>query len=873
MKQAKKFQQRLVLLLLGCYSILLINSLLLFILDANVLFFAYRGTLFFHLILGSILLVPLILFLVPHLTRMPHRANMPAMAAGLFLAITILATSGTGWLLYREDFATQKKEILNIHVVSVVFTLFGFFIHLWLRRKKVFHFYHSPLKATASTKKSQSLFFKTILIGLTVFLVFILAGIPINQKGPILQSENFQPAAAKITSDHYMHSTALDDSKSCGDQGCHPAIFDQWNESAHHFSSFNNPYYQKSIEVMQTDNQLEKIRWCASCHDPMLLLTGEMETVEKDFFVNHPNAKKGITCLSCHAVEGVVDFTGNGNFEISDPGYAAMANTLFYDNPAIRRTVIQTKPEPHGASLLSPVLQTEKFCTSCHKVSIPSTVNDYRWKRGQNHYDDWYESAFSGKNVRAFYTQETQSCISCHMPKVADPLARNPEKMVTSHRFAAANTALPAINNHPDQLKATVDFLQDTIAEVDIFSIRINGRDYLHPTELPTLRAGDQLEIAVVVHNKNTGHQLPSGTNDSNEWWLSVELQDEDGQVVLSSGSINQEQVVDSTAHFFKAVLIDKKGALIDKRNVHQWYATIYNSAIPAGKSQLVRYRASALPANISEIKIDFRQRKFNQYYNQLTFAGEPENHISEDEIHAIQRWVFNDHTVPRIPVTSVATTRLRNKIVANSAQPIWRRWNNYGISLLQEENYNQAIKAFKQVAMLQPHRADGWLNQSRALLAEGSLEAAESILADLQDRFPESKRIAYFLGEIYFSQGRFDLALDQWNSVITAYPDDPLLLSNLGQIYYLMNDYEQSAAFLKRAQAINPESAMVSYRLMLLYSATGDADEAKKFQEQYQKYKNNKEEAVAVAGFKKKHATINNEVQVVHYHGLHRTR
>ena len=38
-------------------------------------------------------------------------------------------------------------------------------------------------------------------------------------------------------------------SESCG--RCHTEIYQQWKSSAHHFSSFNNQWYRKSIEYMQ----------------------------------------------------------------------------------------------------------------------------------------------------------------------------------------------------------------------------------------------------------------------------------------------------------------------------------------------------------------------------------------------------------------------------------------------------------------------------------------------------------------------------------------------------------------------------------------------------------------------------------------------
>ena len=39
--------------------------------------------------------------------------------------------------------------------------------------------------------------------------------------------------------------------KSDACERCHADIYKQWNSSMHHFSSFNNQWYRKSIEYMQ----------------------------------------------------------------------------------------------------------------------------------------------------------------------------------------------------------------------------------------------------------------------------------------------------------------------------------------------------------------------------------------------------------------------------------------------------------------------------------------------------------------------------------------------------------------------------------------------------------------------------------------------
>ena len=53
---------------------------------------------------------------------------------------------------------------------------------------------------------------------------------------------------------------------------CHKDIFDQWNASAHHFSSFNNQWYRKSIEYMQDVVGTKPSKWCAGLPRPRGLL-------------------------------------------------------------------------------------------------------------------------------------------------------------------------------------------------------------------------------------------------------------------------------------------------------------------------------------------------------------------------------------------------------------------------------------------------------------------------------------------------------------------------------------------------------------------------------------------------------------------------
>src|SRR6185295_8249718 len=78
-------------------------------------------------------------------------------------------------------------------------------------------------------------------------------------KGPFFPSSAQTNTGGKIPSNFFMTSDMC--------QRCHADIYKQWFSSAHHFSSFNNQWYRKSIEYMQDVIGTTPSKWCGGCHD------------------------------------------------------------------------------------------------------------------------------------------------------------------------------------------------------------------------------------------------------------------------------------------------------------------------------------------------------------------------------------------------------------------------------------------------------------------------------------------------------------------------------------------------------------------------------------------------------------------------------
>src|SRR3974390_627928 len=90
---------------------------------------------------------------------------------------------------------------------------------------------------------------------------------------------SFFPSSAQVYGKQKIPSKFFMESDSC--KRCHEDIYNKWFSSAHHFSSFNNQWYRKSIEYMQDTIGTKPSKWCGGCHDPAVLYPGLMDTPTK----------------------------------------------------------------------------------------------------------------------------------------------------------------------------------------------------------------------------------------------------------------------------------------------------------------------------------------------------------------------------------------------------------------------------------------------------------------------------------------------------------------------------------------------------------------------------------------------------------------
>ncbi len=739
----------------------------------------------------------------------------------------------------------------------------------------------------------------------------------------------FFPSSAQVYGGQKIPSKFFMESESC--KRCHEDIYNQWSSSAHHFSSFNNQWYRKSVEYMQDVVGTRPSKWCGGCHDPAVLYSGKMDTPIKQI-VHTPEAQAGLGCMMCHSIADVKSTMGQGDFYLEYPKLHELAAT---DNPVLRRLhdfLIKLNPEPHRRVFLKPFMkdQTAEFCSSCHKVHLDVPVNHYRWIRGFNEYDNWQASGVSGQGARSFYyPPKPQQCADCHMPLEPSNDFGNIAGKVHSHRFPAANTALPTANEDAAQLKASEDFLTSGALTVDIFalsparpltagavaqremattfavgeeaeaSISPAAGGEVSPVTAPldrvqpSVRRGDSARVDVVVRTKRVGHFFPGGTVDAYDTWLELKGVDDKGQTIFWSGMVedNGKGPVEKGAHFYRSLMVDSHGSPINKRNAWATRAVVYVRLIPPGAADTVHFRMK-VPANTGgKITLTARlcYRKFSWWGTQFSFRGEPENNPSKQDVSPDfddRKFVFTGslrgvsaktEKIPDLPIVAVAQSEVTLNVLPATApapQPRiqlakedWQRWNDYGIGLFLQGDLKGAHAAFEKVTEADRQNPDGWVNIGRVALQEGDLPRARTVLEKALALNSQLARANFFYGALLKTAGDYDQAAKRFKIVLAQYPRDRVALNNLGRVLFLERKYQDAIKVLEQVLAIDPEDLQAHYNLMLCYNGLGDQKMAKEHQTLYLRFKADEASQAVTGPYRQLNPEDNNERQSIHEH------
>ncbi len=626
----------------------------------------------------------------------------------------------------------------------------------------------------------------------------------------------FTPGNITLEGKGFIQPGAFPTAEYCGT--CHQEAYTQWRQSLHS-NSFRTPFYRTSVNILLRDPKrgIAFARHCDSCHNPVAVLSGGLTADSKVDRIMMDS--DGLTCMTCHSAVSLNSTEGNASLTIGIPSVMVDENGNRIPGQ-VPFSEIMKYPERHSRAVMHDFLHSASFCAACHKANLPATLNNYKFIRAFTAYDEWQQSKFSHQNPLNFYAADFTSCQGCHMKREKVQLEEYGAKngALASHRWLAGNTAVPFYYGYDAQLQKTIDFLRSgNYLNIDIFGLRIAGEDKLIAPLGSTsfnLKPNSTVEAYVVIQNKNIGHSLIPEVRDLYEAWVEFTVKDLSGREIYHSGFLKPDGTLDPGAHSFTNRPVTGNGEFVDNHEVWTIHSVAYDNTIQAGRSVLVRYQFK-LPKDLNgpiSVTAQVNYRHFRQSYLNHVFG--------------------KDH--PAYPVVVIASRMRTLQIGDNMPEspnpadnPDWMRWNNLGIALLDELQYAESVAAFTEVIKSRYNYADGYINIAVAEILWEKYDSARTAIRRALTLDSGSARALYYDGLLQRRTGDVDREIDDFQKVVSMYPDSRDARRELGIAYYRQDNPKAALEQFEALQKIDPDDLAAHYNLSIVYRREGMREKA----------------------------------------------
>jgi len=672
----------------------------------------------------------------------------------------------------------------------------------------------------------------------------------------------FLPSNMTTDTGEFIDPKTVPTAQYCGH--CHNEAHAQWRESAHSNSN-RAPWYLRNVNLLAAEKSISATRHCEGCHDPIAVAAGAMTEGAPR---KRPYDQDGVTCMVCHAIKSV-DTRGTGSFVLAEPAVMVDENGQPIHRP-VSDAEILAHLDRHSAAVMKPFYKTSEFCASCHKAALPKILNDYKWQRAISLYDEWQNSSFAKESPLPFYKKDVVStCQTCHMQRenlvTTDYGAKKGQ--LASHRWLGANTVVPQYYHFDEQGKRIVQFLQANVFNVDIFALQTGATEpeaadsgnLIAPlgTQPFEVKAGQRAVVSVVIQNKGIAHSHVPEQRDMYESWVEFTVKDSTGKVIAESGDVKPGGELDPAAHSFTNRLVNKGGTTNDFHQVWDNRVVAYNNTIQSGRSQLIRY-SFTMPSNGPvTVTAMVRYRRFDQHFMDFGMSMPEGQHYIQPVVDMVSQ------TRTLTAGTNAPTTPAK----VDNAE--WMRWNNYGIALLDAQQYEASVKAYEHVAKMRPDYADAQTNLGIAYIQWEKYDQALPYLNASLVLAKENARALYYRALVERNLGEVDEAIVDLKKVAEQFPRSRDAHRELGFSYYQLHKYAEARAEYENLQTIDPDDLAAHYNLAILYRRLGMKDKAKVQAAYFADQKDDPTASTYALEYLRKHREIAQESVPWHVHDL----
>lgn len=641
----EKWHSRLMIWVVGILFFELISGLVIYLVSFSL---TTQALVVIHTALGLVVVIPYIIYQIRHWLSYRKNNLTQHKLLGYIAMVTAAGAALTGILLtYQAVFLTRINYIADqIHIVATFAFLLSVVPHIGLLIIRDFKA-NKDKKENALLKAEIAFPFRALsVMALLIAFVglFIYAYTPVEYHNNFPadyqftygKNKPFEPSLASTSNGNAIDAQLMGNSKSCMSSGCHTNIGHEWEANAHRYAAMD-PAFRVVQHAMAVEKGPASTRYCGGCHDPISLLSGS-KNLDDTKLTNPMGLDEGISCVSCHSMTKV-DVKGNAQYQITKR--VPYMYELQKGKPAkfLSDFIIRAYPKHHVEGFNKTILKTPEFCGSCHKQFIDKEVNGVGAVQLQNQYDSWRKSHWNHPGEAT----KTIECRECHMQldSVYDPAngdltdynrSRYDNKH-RSHRFLGGNQLMPTLLKLPGGDKQVALIQKWIKGEIQIPEIKNKWHNGpVLPIQLgtpETISAGQEVGIDVTVTNNKSGHHFPTGPLDLIQAWIKLTVTDGYGNVIYSSGVLDEHHFIPPGSVIYRAQPVDQFGSDVDNHHLWNLVGIKFSRALYPGFSDQVKYNFNYKPKIQGQtatndtlyVNTELCYRKFNQFVLNTFFS------------------------------------------------------------------------------------------------------------------------------------------------------------------------------------------------------------------------------------------------------------
>jgi len=162
-------------------------------------------------------------------------------------------------------------------------------------------------------------------------------------------------------------------------------------------------------------------------------------------------------------------------------------------------------------------------------------------------------------------------------------------------------------------------------------------------------------------------------------------------------------------------------------------------------------------------------------------------------------------------------------------------RLNNLGVGYMNQQQFEKALRAFRQARAAAPKLVAPYLNEGIALLNMQQLDAAQKVLTDVTRLDTRSGRAWYNLGLLFKAQGDAQRALEAFRKASQLAPNDPDAHYFMGSVLAQLRQFPSAIQSFQQALKLSPYHASAEFGLARALQQSGNMVEARQHLERFQ--------------------------------------